>query len=317
MAFLASIATSIALLLVAAAPAPAGDPPAAGGAVTSLWTDAPADGSRVRVDQIPDIPEPSDLLIHKGALYTVSDSRKSLYRLDLDKTPGRVVVGGTWQISGLPAATDLEALAELPGGEVLLASETRGNIFVLSSFPDQACAAWETGVSGTCLFGRANCGVEAIAVLPGGKLLVAKEREPRAAYLFDIPQAACTAATLGGRTRLELPDEVGPDISAATYDPVSGHLLLVARARQKVLELALSESKEGERSLHRLELVGSFSFRQTEDSLEYGGLGHHQVEGIAVDEKRVLHLVVDNNERASRVFGNRRAALLRFFPPPN
>jgi hypothetical protein len=35
-----------------------------------------------------------------------------------------------------------------------------------------------------------------------------------------------------------------------------------------------------------------------------------------VDAARTLHLAVDNNDRFSRRFGNRRAALLRFFAAP-
>jgi len=283
-------------------------------AVTSLWRDVPADKARVRVDQIPGITEPSDLLLRQGRLYTVSDSYRQVYEIDFSGPGGGIRRVGTWTPAGLAQQTDLEAMAQLPGGEVLLASENNGAVFVLSPFPGHTCAAWDTGVAGTCFFGRANCGIEAMAVLPGGRLFVAKEREPRSAWIFDLPASPCAATKLTGRTYLKLPDDVGPDISAATYDNVSGHLLLVARSRQKVFEFTVPPATPGDTSPRALELAGSFSFAATEDSLGYQGLISHQVEGIAVDERRVLYLVVDNNERRSARLGDSRPPLLRFFP---
>jgi len=164
------------------------------------------------------------------------------------------------------------------------------------------------------LFGRPKCGVGAMGVVPGGRLFVAKEREPRGAYLFDLPPTPCAAASLAGRTYLKLPEEIGPDISAATYDAGSGHLLVVGRSNQRVLEFEVPDPAPGDRSPRPLILLGSFSYAATEDTLGYGGLLRHQVEGIAVDEKRVLYLAVDNNDRVSSRYGSRKPPLLRFFP---
>ena len=282
--------------------------------VTSLWRDAPDDPSRVRIDLIPDVTEASDLLLHQGAFYTISDSFRLIYQIDFYGAGGAIRRVGSWTPTGLPMQIDLEALAALPGGEVLLASETNGVIFVLNPFPRHACAAWKTGVEGTCFFGRPNCGIEAMAVVPGRRLFVAKERDPRAAYLFDLPDKPCAASSLTGRTYLELPDEVGADISSATFDAASGHLLIVARSSQKVLEFEVPDPTPGDTSPRRLNLLGAFSYARTEDALGYGGLLHHQVEGIVVDERRVLYLTVDNNERVSTRFGSARPPLLRFFP---
>ncbi|HEY3176487.1 MAG TPA: SdiA-regulated domain-containing protein [Candidatus Polarisedimenticolia bacterium] len=284
--------------------------------LTSLWRDTPADPSRVRIDPIPGVTEPSDLLLRGGSLYTISDSYRRIYQLGLAGPGGGVRLEASWEPRGLPEETDLEALAELPGGEVLLASETNGTIFVVHPFPTHVCAAWQTGIQGTCLIGRANCGIEAMAILPGPRLFVAKERDPRAAYLFDLPERPCAGATVKGRTSLRLPEEVGPDISAATWDAASGHLLLVARTNQRVLEFEVVEpaARVVDAPPPSLVLVGSFSFAATEDRLDYVGLRFPRVEGIAVDAGRVLYLAIDNNEELSRRFGDRRAALLRFFP---
>lgn len=186
---------------------------------------------------------------------------------------------------------------------------------MLAPFPEKVCAVWSTGVAGTCFFGRPNCGVEALAAVPGG-LFVAKERDPRSAWLFDLPETPCADTALSGRTYLRLPEEIGGDIGAATFDAATGHLLVVARSVQRVMELRLPERPAGDTSPRSLSLVGSFSYAATEDALDYAGPAFHQVEGIAVDDRRVLHLIVDNNERLSRRFGNRNAALLRFYPPP-
>jgi hypothetical protein len=294
--------------------------PVAAALVTSLWRDDPADRSRVVVDELPGIIEPSDLLLKDGELYTISDDQRQIFRVRFDGPRGAPRRAGSWTPSGLPQAVDLEALAPLPGGGVLLASETRGVLFVIQPFPDHACAAWNTEVDGSCFIGKPNCGVEALALLPGDRLFVAKERDPRGAWLFDLPADPCRGTTLAGRTYLTLPEEVGPDISAATFDGPSGHLLVVARARQSVLEFEVPAATPGDTSPRPLRLLGSFSYARSENSLDYAGLDFHQVEGIAVDDARTLYLSVDNNDRFSRSFGNRHAALLRFFPqalPPN
>lgn len=282
-------------------------------ALTPLWRDTPSDITRVRIDSIPLAVEPSALLIRDGEIYTVSDSFPKIYRIAFGPN-GEMIRPEFWSPSGMPPATDLEALTALPGGEVLAAHETTGSIFVLNPFPTVVCAAWQTEVAGDCFIGRPNCGIEAMAALPGGRLFVAKERQPRGAFLFDTPKETCTGATLTGRIYLKLPDEVGSDISGATYDEATQHLLIVARSRQQVVELAVPEIPEGSTAPVELALVGTFGYAASEDVLDYIGIDFHQVEGIAVDEKRVLHLIVDNNSRKSRSFGNWRSALLRFFP---
>lgn len=289
--------------------------PAAGApeALTDLWRDTPSDTKRVRIDSIPLVVEPSALLLRDGAIYTVSDSFPKIYRIGFGPT-GQMIRPEFWSPSGMPPVTDLEALTSLPGGEVLVSHETTGSIFVLDPFPTVACAAWQTEIAGDCFIGRPNCGIEAMAALPGGRLFVAKERQPRGAFLFDIPAETCKGTALTGRIYLKLPDAVGSDISAATYDEATGHLLIVARSRQQVVELEIPDIPEGRTAPVELSLVGTFGYATSEDALDYIGIDFHQVEGIAVDENRVLHLVVDNNSRKSRSFGNWRAALLRFFP---
>lgn len=281
---------------------------------TALWRDAPANPALVRVDSIPGVGEPSDLLLRPDGLYTVGDSSREIYRLVFDGPNGAPRRAASWRPKGVPVESDLEALAELPGGEVLLANETDGAIFVLSPFPERACAAWLTEIDSRCFIGRSNCGLEAMTVLPGGRIFVAKERDPRGAWLFDLPEHPCVGGPLQGRTYLTLPDEVGPDLSAATWDPHSGHLFVVARSRQQVLEFDLPAATPGDRTPRPLRLLGSFGYAATEDALDYAGLDFHQVEGIALDPSGILYLVVDNNGRFSRSFGNARGALLRFFP---
>ncbi|HET6372932.1 MAG TPA: SdiA-regulated domain-containing protein [Candidatus Polarisedimenticolia bacterium] len=309
-----------AILLALDARAGAAESPPAGlqtrpATVTSLWRDVPSDPNLVRVDAIPGVTEPSALLLRDGFLYTISDSFSNVYRLGLAN--GRAHLAGTesWRLEGMPLGTDLEAVTQLDTGEVLLADEREGLIFVVRPFPRHVCAVWRTGIAGTCLVGRPNCGVEAMAVVPGRRLFVGREREPRAAYLFDLPEKPCEATTLRNRIYLTLPEEVGPDLSAATFDPVSGHLFIVARSRQRVIEMEVPPQTPGDTSPRPITVLGSFDYARTEDALDYPGLDFHQVEGIAVDEARVLYLVVDNNLRFSRSFGNSRPALLRFFPP--
>lgn len=286
-------------------------------ALATLWRDEPAVTDRVRIDPIQLVPEPSDLLLLDDGVWTVSDKVPMIFRLEPPADGAGGWVAKRWTPAGMPEKTDLEAMTVLPTGEVLIASEINGVIFVLSQFPERVCAAWITGVDARCFIGPDNCGIEALAVVPGGRLFVAKERETRGAWLFDLPDKPCAAHTLTGRTYLKLPDEIGADISAATYDAPSGHLLLVARSRQKVLEFEVPPPTPGDTSPRPLHLVGEFSFALTERALGYpGGLFYNQVEGIAVDPNRVLLLMVDNNRQESSRFKDRRAALIRFFPIP-
>ncbi len=291
----------------------AADPETPRELLTSLWRDAPEDPSRVRIDPIPTVDEPSDILLHDGRFYVVSDKHPMIFHFDVrpDAPPA---LKGRWAPAGLPAASDLEAIDRLPGGEVLIASERNGAIFVLSPFPDKVCAAWMSGVDSNCFVGPDNCGIEAIAVIPGGRIFEAKERDARAAWVYDLPGRPCEGGALGGRTYLKLPDEVGPDISAALFHPASGHLLVVARARQKVLEFEVPAATPGDTSPRPLRLLGAFHYPRSEGALDYPGIFFNQVEGIAVDDNRVLYLIVDNNHQVSRRFGDRRAALIRFFP---
>src|SRR4030095_10891128 len=104
--------------------------------------------------------------------------------------------------------------------------------------------------------------------------------------------------------------EIGPDLSAATYDESTGHLLIVARTSQIVAEFELVTPAAGELA-PRLNLVGTFSYAASEDLIGYRTTIFHQVEGIAVDKSRILYLVVDNNENYSGLFNALRAALLR------
>ena len=300
------------IALACAAPAAGADDPAN---LTALWRDEPSDVRQVRIDPVQMVPEPSDLLLLDGVVWTVSDKVPMVFRLVPPATGQDSWSAQRFSPAGLPEKPDLEAMTVLPGGEVLLASEKNGALFVLREFPDRVCAAWMTGVDNRCFIGPDNCGIEAMAVVPGGRIFVAKERETRGAWFFDLPGSPCTAHTLTGRTYLKLPDEVGADISAATYDAKSGHLFLVARSRQKVLEFSVPPPTPGDTSPRALNLLGEFSFARTERALGYpGGFFYNQFEGIAVDANRVLHLMVDNNRQESSRFGDRRAALVRFYP---
>ncbi|MGH9869890.1 MAG: esterase-like activity of phytase family protein [Candidatus Polarisedimenticolia bacterium] len=300
--------------LIAALAGAAPQPQQAPSPATSLWIDDPNDRARVRVEAVAGIAEPSDLLFVNGELYTISDSFRHLFLLRFDPQDGSLRPPERMAIPGLPNA-DLEALSRLASGEVLVASETDGTVFVLHPFPERVCAVWSTGVAGSCFFGEANCGMEAMAVLPDQRLFVAKERDPRGAWTLDLPSVACGPASLTGRTYLTLPEETGPDIGAATLDPVTGHLLIVARSRQAVLELEVPPATPGDTSPRPLRLLGRFSYARTEDLLDYAGLDFHQVEGIAIDARRTLYLAVDGNNRQSRYLGGKKGALLRFFAP--
>jgi len=199
------------------------------------------DRSRVHVD------EPSDLAFSAGRLYTVSDRHSKIYEIDDDGD-----VRGTLDIE----AQDLEALAIDGGGSFYVGDESRAKVWRLDEDGSRAQAFEVDTTDG-------NSGIEGLAFLPDGSMLVAKEKDPATIIQLDLD------GTELGRHELAFAD----DLSAVTYNPSDG------------LVYGLSDE---ERKL--------FRFDADFDLLTSWKLPIDKPEGLAIDGDRV-YVVSDAEER--------------------
>lgn len=146
-----------------------------------------------------EVDEPSDLAIHDGHLYTVSDKRSKVYRISHDGD-----VKDEMNVEG----TDIEALAFDADGNLFIADESSGKIWRLDGDGDRKGDPIE-------LVDDEVGGLEGLAFDPeNGHLYAAKEKDP--ARIFELD-------TDGGELDREKID-FADDLSALAFDPEDGHL---------------------------------------------------------------------------------------------
>ncbi len=144
------------------------------------------------------IDEPSDLAYADGVLYTVSDSHAKIYAID----------PGTGKHDSLDIkGNDLEAIA-IDGPDWLIADETNAKIWRVDREGNRHDPIEiEEADDG-------NSGIEGLAILPGHRLLIAKEKHP--ARLIEIGEDL--AKTFDQKIHW------ASDLSALTYNPLDGHV---------------------------------------------------------------------------------------------
>lgn len=171
--------------------------------ITPFTQSGKADGLPERLKKLDDhklhVSEPSDLAFANGKLYTVSDAHSKIYEIDGDGD-----VQDELDIDG----HDLEAVAVDANGEFLVADESRAKIWHIDrdgnrhdpiEIPDA-----EDG----------NSGIEGLAFLKNGHLVVAKEKDP--ARIIELDTAEGEIAN----EKVDFSD----DLSALAYNPEDKHL---------------------------------------------------------------------------------------------
>lgn len=162
-----------------------------------------ADGLPDRLRALDDhrlhVAEPSDLAFAAGALYTVSDAHSKIYEIDDD---GDVM--SELDIEG----RDLEALAVDRAGEFLVADESRAKIWHIDGEgyrhdPIEIAAADD-----------GNSGIEGLAFVASGHLVVAKEKDP--ARLIELDAS--------GEQLRDEKIHFAADLSALAYNRDDRHL---------------------------------------------------------------------------------------------
>jgi uncharacterized protein YjiK len=161
--------------------------------------DGHADHLHVLDDHRLDVDEPSDLASANGVMFTVSDAHSKIYAIDS---------GGAVTREVDIASGNLEALVAMPDGAFLVADETTAKIWHI----DPSGARHDPIEIAVALDG--NSGIEGLALLPDGGLLIAKEKHP--ARLIELDPF--------GTTLWDDKIHFASDVSALTYNPTDHHI---------------------------------------------------------------------------------------------
>ncbi len=254
--------------------------------------------------------EPSGLALLDGRLLTVSDKQDDeIFEIVPGETTAQArPFRAIQRPAGERGILDLEGIAVGQGATLLLVSEER---FQVLAVPSAGQARWlipsvrDAGRSAG-LFGVSGAGIEGIAVLSNGDLLLAAERQPRGLielpggfgtgrgpHVWVLPPARCAAAA-------HRPDDLADlAVWAGSIFGLQRNAHLVVRLEQT--QAAWVESEV--RSYARTENDPRFAYRDRRF-----GLG----EGLAVDDRR-LYVVLDNNhDRRAAAPDDRRPLLFIF-----
>lgn len=260
---------------------------------------------------------PSGLTIVDGQLYAVSDQHDhAVCRIRLH--PDRAVLephvtfnapwSGAWVLS-----LDFEGIAYKDGFFFLVSEAILRVLRVHETGTD---LAWVTpGVEKegleAGLFGDRKARLEGLALLGGGRLLLAAERAPRGLVEVVIAPGggeAAVSAHAFGESLLELPEPLEPDFSDLFYD--GKDLYALSRNAEAVLRI---EYEAGE-----LRELAFWSFGEVTGAPEYRYLNQRsgRAEGLCMDAEHV-YVVLDNNDRGRQTDpGDTRPLLFLFRRPP-
>ncbi|HWA73708.1 MAG TPA: esterase-like activity of phytase family protein [Polyangiaceae bacterium] len=257
--------------------------------------------------------EPSGLLLFEQHLLTVSDKH--------DDTVFELVTGAeTAQIKEFirfappaeePRPFDFEGLAATPGGSLLLASEARYRVLAVTK---AGVASWFThsvqalGLE-SGLFRKRNAGLEGITFAPGGRLLLAAEREPRGLIEFDTPPGSSRArAWAMPESAYPPPGGREPDFSDLTT--FEKRVYALERNSHLIVCLEPTPGRWLERE--------AWSYAKTENDPRflYENSSFGLAEGLAIDETHVF-LVLDNNREARAAAPSDHRPLLFIFRRPH
>ncbi len=274
--------------------------------------------------------QPSGLVFYDGHMLTVSDRHDdAIYEIVRDATAAaaptdvatlRPFLRLQPPLDG-PRPTDLEGIALASAdtrdrGALLLASEGRSRVLLVQ--PDGA-TAWITPALDD--IGRPlgmlrlnNAGLEGIARLPNGRILVAAERDLRG--LIELPASGLRDE----RDRADVQAWAMPD-SICTPPPGRGNDfadLAVWNGQVFALERNCHVVMRIERTATEWIERGGWSYARTENDprFAYANRAFGVAEGLALDDHRVYivmdnnhdHLAADANDRRPRLFVFRRPA---------
>ncbi|WP_407279399.1 SdiA-regulated domain-containing protein [Aromatoleum evansii] len=215
----------------------------------------------------------------RGHLWAVVNEPPQLLALDRD--------GDVLARHPLPGFNDVEGVAVLGDGRLLLAEERRQSLVVapIPAASDAVLSRDGLPALTLALGGGDNAGIEGVAYDPArDRLFVVKEHSPRKLY-----EIRGLRASLAGHLEVEVIDRedwirdkfVARDFSSVEYDPRTGHLILLSDASKLALELDADGRYVGYQGL----------------AAGFAGLAGSipQAEGVTLDERGNLYVVSEPN----------------------
>lgn len=268
--------------------------------------------------------QPSGLLLDGRQLLVVSDKHdRAIYRLELGPDAATAVPFVVFDPPPDEAgALDYEGLSAAEAGGWLVTSESRSRVLEvgLATGPDanggaarplQGQARWHTPSLGDA--GRAagclvvpNAGLEGITLLPGGGLLLAVEREPRA--LIEL-RAPTEAPVIWLMQHSEYAPGKGRNLDFSDLTRSGEQVYALARHVHLLVRLTHTSGawREG----------AAFSYRATENDprFRYEDRTYGLAEGVALGASEVF-VIMDNNGQAREADRRDRRAQLFVFERP-
>lgn len=252
--------------------------------------------------------EPSGLLYGDGKLLMVSDKRDdAVFELILGEAVAEARVSVPLASMGA-GPLDLEGLTHEVDGSWLLVSEAQARVLHVAK---SGAATWVTPAlrsigDASGLLKKPGAGLEGIARLEDGRLLLAAEREPRGLLESDERRERWQSQAMPSTI---CPPPLARPSDWADLTVAGGRVFGLARNSHQVVELQQANGRWREGA--------AFSYAQTENDPRFAyqdrrfGLG----EGLALSEHH-LYVVLDNNGTARAAEpGDHRPLLLIFRKP--
>ena len=267
--------------------------------------------------------QPSGLVFYEGHMLTVSDRHDDAIYEILWNPPAATGVATLRPFLQLqpppngPRPTDLEGIAldaaggkGRPGGPLLLASEGRSRLLRVQA---SGTTVWLTPALDDVgeplgMLRLDNAGLEGLARLPNGRILVAAERDLRG--LIELPaggmrdendRAGVQAWAMPGSICTPPPGRGNDFADLAVWD---GQTFALERNCHVVMRIERTATEWVER--------GGWSYARTENDprFAYANRAFGVAEGLAIDDHHVFivmdnnhdHLAADANDRRPRLF---------------
>lgn len=238
--------------------------------------------------------QPSGLCLADGQLYAVSDQHDhAICRVELhddhaDLEP-YITFNAPWSgawVRGL----DFEGLAYSSGSFFIVSEAT---LRVLRVHETGGDLAWvtpsveEAGVEAG-LFGEKNARLEGLALLGGGRVMLAAERAPRGLVdvIVDADGSAQITAQAYPTTSLDIAPPREADFADLYFD--GDKLFALTRNADAIFQIAFDDD-----GLKELE-VWSFAHVTNDPQYAYADMTFGKAEGLTMDEDKV-YVILDNN----------------------
>jgi hypothetical protein len=274
--------------------------------------------------------QPSGLALHRGHLLTVSDRHNdAVYEIVLaehvapDLAPDlaphedvatlRPFVRLASPVGG-PPPSDLEGIAADDDGVLWLASEGRSRVLRVAS---DGATAWVTPSLDDVgrkvgLLRFPNAGLEGIARLPNGRILLAAERDQRG--LIELSPSPADSGSAAGVRVWALPGSIctpppGRDNDFADLTVWAGQIYALERNAHVVMRIERTADAWVER--------GGWSYARTENDprFAYQDRAFGVAEGLAIDDAHVYIVLDNNHDRRQLDARDRRPRLFVFRHP--